>query len=97
LFFWSSLFLLVFFVVLLAGLFFRLLVPVLKITAGCSGGRPDDGSNSGVTRNGADGGPGAGADGRTTQGALFGIRHARATTQCQADYQYNCNSDLFHD
>jgi hypothetical protein len=32
---------------------------------------------------------GCGADGSATQGALFGIRHARASTKRQADDQKN--------
>jgi hypothetical protein len=68
-------------------LFFGLLVMIVKITTGDTRGRTYGQPKAGVTRDRPNYSTGGGADGRTTQGALFGIRHARTASDCQADYQ----------
>jgi hypothetical protein len=74
---------------LIVGLLFGFLVVIVKIAAGCAGDRADGGSQDRVTRNRPDHGTRSGADGTAAKGPLFGIRHARASTQRQADDQKN--------
>jgi hypothetical protein len=81
-----------FLVGLIVSLFFGFLVMIVQIPAGCAGDRTHGHSNSGITRDCPNHPAGCSADGSATQGALFGIRHARASNERQADDQkyYNC-------
>jgi hypothetical protein len=81
---------------LIVGLLLGFLVMIVQIPAGCAGDRAHSQSDSGVTRDGPNNPTGCGANGSATQGALFGIRHARASTERQADYQDNNYRELFH-
>jgi hypothetical protein len=62
-------------------------VMIIEVPAGGAGGRTHGQPHSGVTRDGPNHPTGCSADGSATQGALFGIRHARASNERQADYQ----------
>jgi hypothetical protein len=72
---------------LLVSLFLGFLVMIIQIPSGGAGGRTHGQPHSGVTRDGPNHPTGCSADGSATQGALFGIRHARASNERQADYQ----------
>jgi hypothetical protein len=77
-------------VCLIMGLLLGLLVMIVQIPAGGTCNRAHSQPDSGVTRDGPNNPTGCGADGSATQGALFGIRHTRASTERQADHQnYN--------
>jgi hypothetical protein len=49
-----------------------------------------------VTRDGPNHPTGCSADGSATQGALFGIRHARASNERQADHEQYNNQIFLH-
>jgi hypothetical protein len=76
-------------VALIVGLLLGFLVMIVQIPTGGAGGSAHSQSYPGVTRDRPNNPTGCGADGTTTQGALFGIRHACASTKRQADYQNN--------
>jgi hypothetical protein len=65
------------------------LVVIVKKPASRPSSRPHGQSQPGVARNRPDNPAGGGADGCTTQRALFGVRHARASTERKAKYQQN--------
>jgi hypothetical protein len=69
---------------------------IVQIPTACANSCAHSQSDSGVTRDGPNHPTGCSADGSATQGALFGIRHARASNERQADHEQYNNQIFLH-